>query len=202
MRVARSSHPRFGFTLTESAIVLGVLGIVLVAIWAAYSALNENNQANRTYAILTELSHNIRTMYANQPPVRAPTDADAGRNINLTLINNGAFPRDLVVTNTGSEDTSFATTPWGVGIYVMLIPPVGLWGYGQGYAIVYVNLPVSQCIRLAQAVVQNRDENTVWLRINGAAGDYNLRTAPPDEETISTRCRAESPVVLAVGTLF
>jgi len=192
------------FTLTETAIVLSILGMVLVGIWAAYNAINDSNQANRNYTILTELSHNIRTIYGNQAAARQPRDGDDNRPITLTLINNSAFPPDLRVNDTGDEDTSRAVTQWGVNLFVQLIPPGGLWGFGPGYAINYVGLSVPQCIRLAQNIVQNRDENTVWLRINDDTSDYNLSdpATTPDENAISTRCRTADPALIAVGMVF
>lgn len=189
------------FTLTEVAIVLGVLGTVLIGIWAAFNSINENNQANRTYAILTEIVNNIRTTYNNQVPYNMPTNASGNRFITNQLNTLGVFPPDLTFVDTGNPANDRANTPWGGFIQVSLVSPAGLGGIGPGFIVGVFQLSVAQCIRLATNFVQNLDNRNVWLRLNSAP-DFNPNQNPPDEATIAQKCNESPQAQVGVGYVF
>ena len=193
-RTARLS----AFTLTEVAIVLGVLGSVLIGIWAAFNSINENNQANRTYAIITEIVSNIRTTYNNQAPVNMPA---ANTRITSQLNTLGIFPSDLVFNNTGNPDTDWVETTWGGRIQMLLIPSAGMYGRGPGFMVDFFRLTVAQCIRLATNLTQNRNDRMTWIILNGGT-PIDLQNNPPDEATIAQGCNANAQAHLGMGFLF
>src|SRR5271170_6840773 len=53
-----------GFTLTEIAIVLGIIGLILGAIWVAAAAVYTNMRTSKTTTELLDIVQNMRAMYA------------------------------------------------------------------------------------------------------------------------------------------
>ena len=53
-----------GFTLTEIAIVLGVVGVILSGIWLAYSEMAANNRINETMKQITSIVSSMRTAFS------------------------------------------------------------------------------------------------------------------------------------------
>jgi prepilin-type N-terminal cleavage/methylation domain-containing protein len=53
-----------GFTLTEIAIVLGIIGIILGAIWGAASAVYSNNKTQTAERGITATAQAVRSMFA------------------------------------------------------------------------------------------------------------------------------------------
>ena len=105
---------RAGFTLTELAIVLGVVGMVLSAIWGAAGKVSINRKINALTTEILNVVEGIRALYPNgQFPVG---------NVGLSpyLIASGnTFPADLVKTCSGrwngwlAYNGNCAFTPWG-----------------------------------------------------------------------------------------
>ena len=55
---------RRGFTLTEIAIVLGIIGLILGAIWAAASSVYANQKANSAQQGILAAAQAVRSMFA------------------------------------------------------------------------------------------------------------------------------------------
>jgi prepilin-type N-terminal cleavage/methylation domain-containing protein len=53
-----------GFTLTEVAIVLGIIGLILGAIWAAASSVYANKKVSEAERNITMTAAQVRSMYA------------------------------------------------------------------------------------------------------------------------------------------
>ncbi|MCL2468990.1 MAG: prepilin-type N-terminal cleavage/methylation domain-containing protein [Alphaproteobacteria bacterium] len=82
-----------GFTLTEAAIVLGVVGVLLAAIWVAAAALYSSSRISTSGKQILQIAQATRVMHAlTQSVDPALTAAD--------LAKAGAIPRDLVQTST------------------------------------------------------------------------------------------------------
>jgi prepilin-type N-terminal cleavage/methylation domain-containing protein len=58
------SRSRRGFTLTEIAIVLGIIGLILGAIWAAASAVYSNMRNSQAEQGVTATAQAVRSMFA------------------------------------------------------------------------------------------------------------------------------------------
>jgi len=59
---------RMGFSLIESAIVLGVVGLVIAGIWVAAASIQENNRFNQTLNGILLMIENIRSSYKGMWP--------------------------------------------------------------------------------------------------------------------------------------
>ncbi len=107
---------RRGFTLTEIAIVLGIIGLILGAIWIAASGVSSANQTRQATAEVTQILTNYRKLYATH-------GVDMADNTDVTClgITAGFFPPEMVpsgatCTASASGTTSYAgdelKTPW------------------------------------------------------------------------------------------
>src|ERR1700733_2189126 len=79
---------RRGFTLTEIAIVLGIVGLILGAIWVAAAAVYNNLRTSHANTEILQVAQAIRTLYANSASDAALTVGN--------LISANAVPNDMV----------------------------------------------------------------------------------------------------------
>ena len=97
------SHPRRGFTLTEMAIVMVVIGVVLGGIWIAVSGVNKSMKINQADRQLQVIVSNIRALYATRGAISGTNMQD----ITIPLFNAGIFPSDMPMVG------AYPQNPWG-----------------------------------------------------------------------------------------
>ncbi len=110
----RSQH---GFTLTEMAIVLGVTGLIIGAIWAAASLVYNNMRLSQAQQEIISIANNVRSLYASRSTFTATAD---NTDITVAMANAGAFPGPMIaVTPTSTNLQTYPRLPWGtpVGIF-------------------------------------------------------------------------------------
>ncbi len=109
----RASQGR-GFSLTETIIVLGVVGLVMAAIWATASVVRARQPIQDTVQLVTEIASNVRGIYAGfstaMPPLAVAGQAAAG-----------LFP-DGIVNDAGTNTIN----AWGGTFFLNFNSPVGL----------------------------------------------------------------------------
>src|SRR3984957_16106234 len=97
-RISPRRQRRRGFTLTEIAIVLGIIGLILGAIWVAAAAVYNNMRTSKTTTELLDVAQNLRGMYATagtvDPLANTPAAfaAAAAGNANQTYMLANIFP--------------------------------------------------------------------------------------------------------------
>jgi len=124
-----------GFSLTEGAIVLGVIGIVLGAIWTAAGNVSQNNKVAVTVSQITSMSQGLKALYAP----RGQIDSTAGSAITPLLINFGLIPSTMQM---------IAGAPyhaWGGSFAAYAIN-------AKTFRLSFYSLPTSACIKLETAV--------------------------------------------------
>lgn len=94
-----------GFTLTEAAIVLGIVGLILGAIWVAAASVYNNLRVSRATEELLQSVQSIRSLYATQSVVDFTNE--------VALISAGVFPNDMV-----NADGDGLINPWGEAVTV------------------------------------------------------------------------------------
>lgn len=100
------------FSLIESVIVLGVVALVLGAIWAGASRVRELQRLNEAAAIITQAAYK-RDLF----PIQAyPTTNGSGINVTSTAINSGVLPANMRLINSNQE----ALAPIGISFRVSM----------------------------------------------------------------------------------
>jgi prepilin-type N-terminal cleavage/methylation domain-containing protein len=119
IRAKPSLHHRRGFTLTEIAIVLGVMGIILGAIWGAASTVYANKKTTSALQEVLAIVANVRGLYANG---QIPGGAQA---LSPMLINARQVPSNMIGSCAGSMygagyggTAGCIFTPWNTQVIV------------------------------------------------------------------------------------
>ncbi len=135
---------RHGFTLTEMAIVLSIIGLVFGGIWAAASSAYNAMEMNQAHQEVDTIMLNMRQMYAGIPSFPAG-------DLTSAAITAGVFPSNFI-------SGSYVGNPWsamGVASYSSLSGGVSIgsqvgWGgcplSADNLQIVFWGLPY-QAIR-------------------------------------------------------
>ena len=115
-----------GFTLTETVIVLGVVGLIFAAIWATASVVRQRQPILDTVQIITDIATNVRGVYTGFPNAPMPAiNDDVAAQVATNL-----FPSSIV--NEAKDNTVNA---WG-GQFLLRFPLVPRYGFS-----VQVTLP-------------------------------------------------------------
>lgn len=97
----RFSDNRKGLTLTESAVVLAIVGIVMGSIWGVASAVHQRHQIKVATGQLQTIVSNMRALYGNRQVIQGGL-----LNITADVVNLGVIPVDML--NAGVPQQ-----PWG-----------------------------------------------------------------------------------------
>lgn len=149
-----------GFTLTEAAIVLGIVGLILGAIWVAAAAVYNNLRVSTTSTQLLQMVQNIRSMHATQQTMDTTLTGHAGA---VTLAQAGAIPKDML---NDQQNPTQVRNVWGeqVGITSFTVNAVA----GAGFTVTLPGVPQGPCTDL---LVRNtgagRDSGLLEAGANG-----------------------------------
>ena len=114
-RLSKGSKKRRAMTLVELAIVLGVMGLVGAAIWAAASAVRARQPIDDTASLVSDIASNVANIYTGFSATAVPPATVAGQ------ITAGLYPQAVV--NSAGTDTVNA---WGGTILIHFeAPPTG-----------------------------------------------------------------------------
>jgi type II secretory pathway pseudopilin PulG len=181
---SRAEQHEGGFTLTEIAIVLGIMGLILGAIWVAASGVYNNQKVSKANTELMTIAQGVRAMYSTQTAV----DTAAGTDESGALATGGVFPNDIVIAGAAAEP--YANGPWtGSSIRVFSSTVTNT---GDAFQIEFADVPPSACIQLETAVTgPGRDSGLSYVDAQATAGTYitpTYATFPITAEKASTKC--------------
>ena len=108
------------FTLTELAIVLGVIGLILGAIWTAAAKVYTNNKVTKATQEILSVANSLRSTYAGKGVV-----ALASTDLTQFGVNAGWYPTDMLtpaacVSGVNGYDSANPCPlgPWGIELMV------------------------------------------------------------------------------------
>jgi type II secretory pathway pseudopilin PulG len=107
----KRQEQRRGFNLIEAAIVLGVVGIVLGAIWYAAASFYESYKVNKTVEGIFETSRNIQKLMSSSNAIALGNHDSTGLDLTQELIPAGVFPENWVEGSTVKH-------PFGGYVYI------------------------------------------------------------------------------------
>ena len=106
-----------GFTLTEIAIVLGIIGLILGAIWVAAASVYQNQRTAHADTAILQIAQGVRTLYATT------SQFAAGGDITNDMATAKVIPSDMVA---GAAGAYTAIDPWAGGTTKVLVPAASL----------------------------------------------------------------------------
>ena len=174
---ARATRSRRGFTLTEIAIVLGVIGLILAAIWTAASTVYSNHKITTVEREILTIVGNMRSLY----PTGFSSAAQADITCDVMLA--GVFPSDMVppgpcVLNNWQ---TYPHDPWGGAVRILSSSSAPDGPNTGEFELFYENLagsmPQSACIAIlaflgglqgVSGPTYLFEDNNGWQQVAGA----------------------------------
>lgn len=174
---------RSGFTLTEIAIVLGIVGLVLGVIWFAAAMVYENNRTKKAVEQVLAITNNWCSIYGSRH-----VDVPGWTDITAMTIDLNFMPSDMI---------DEGVTTQGRGAWPQSWVTVSGNDFYNGIRVDYGGLTPSACSRLAMALFVNANSDLIYSDINNQtpklyppAGSDNY----PTSAEVSADCQANSSV--------
>jgi hypothetical protein len=158
-----------GFTLTEIAIVLGISGLVLGAIWSASANVYSSNNAQITHQNMLNVVQAYRSFYG--PNLITGTD---WTDITCLGVNAGFFPSSTTKSGTTCITGNGATYPNASPSSYSSYLQVWSHTFNQGIIIGAFGLSRGLCAQLASNIGTGSD--VVWYNIDESASAYSATT--------------------------
>ncbi|NDC55700.1 MAG: prepilin-type N-terminal cleavage/methylation domain-containing protein [Alphaproteobacteria bacterium] len=174
----RPQHSIRGFNLTELAIVLAIVGVVIGGIWVVASTVIENNRARRVAEQTLTVVQAFKSVYAGRR-VDVADDTD----ITEFAINAKVFPEDMIQNTTTS-----AYTPWQTTVQAFANRT------NNGVRLEFYNLQQKNCSALGTQLLSSTRGGLIIGAINSTSRSFApVGTADPfTVSEISTACNASS----------
>lgn len=208
---ARHKRAKRGFTLTEIAIVLGIVGLILGAIWVAAAAVYNNLRVSKATTELLTIVQNVRALYATSSVVDPTADmttipfAGVAAGAATTYPQANVLPSDTITVTGGTYTVS---NPWNGSINVVSGKSTNA---DDSFSVEFDLVPVGACVSLITSNTgPGRDPDiygyavaasgALAVGVDGTAA--NAITAPVAAGTATTKCNAPGGTTLNVAFEF
>lgn len=175
---SRSRH-KLGFTLTELAIVLGVVGIVAGGLWMAVGANNSSLRVKKGTDAVLFIVQRMRALHANRPRVDPNADmmttwsetpiaigTTAATRSQLTYIDQGVFPPDMV------DGGNRLINPWGGSVNLKAN------ANRDGFVLMLSRIKRDDCATLLLSLGgEGRDTKLTMIKTSTAGDDPSIVTS-------------------------
>ena len=146
---------RKGLSLVETAIVLGIVGLVVGGIWVAAAQFIEKNRIERMEKAIVLMLQGVKSLY---PLPQTPPNSD----LSSLVISAGFAPRDMVNGNQ-------LVSPWGTRFYIGFSNFFGI----MSFYIYAPGVPVSACIDIVSSLKLG------GVQLSATTWGYFTAIAPP-----------------------
>lgn len=179
-----------GFTLTEITIVLGVIGAIMAAVWAASDNVGNSNKVRNAQSDVSQILEGYRSIYTIHG---VDTTGGDGTDITCLGATNGLFPPSSITgACTAGTTSTYPVNPWG-GNYSAAAYPTE-----QGIGISISGVPQSACAGLAAMLVSEPDVIGEYINTNTNAPSATTAFAPWSITTAISYCVAGSNTIQVV----
>lgn len=155
----RSSLTIAGFSLMETLLVLGVIAVVVVAMFVLYPQIQASRRARAETTNISTMVSSMRSLYE--------ASSDYASVNNGVLLNAKAFPAEMI-----AADGVTVTNVWGG--QVLVLPSVAVT---NGFEITEKNVPPAECARLVAAA----DTNFSYIAVQDSVLKANGKSLSPAE---------------------
>jgi prepilin-type N-terminal cleavage/methylation domain-containing protein len=150
-----------GFNLIESAIVLGVVGLLIGGIWVAASAVSENHKVQLAATGMAQIVRNMNGLFPKEAVVNAAT---------MVSLNLGNWKEQVYANVDGYTISPWpAQSPFGRSVTSL----INTSGY---IIIIFPTLQLSHCIKMIALITAGYASNDLYMiRLNNGSSttDYN-----------------------------
>lgn len=143
-----------GFNLIEASLVLGIVGLVIGGIFAAWSTVASQQRVRKAADMTTVIVQQIRTAYASRTTFDT-SDTASGATFTQALVTANLIPVEYIVNST-------VKNPWGGN--VLITPDT------SGMNISYSSVSSADCKKLASLILGSA-KNQGLTRIDSATVD-------------------------------
>ncbi|MGE4350882.1 MAG: type II secretion system protein [Bdellovibrionales bacterium] len=182
LKIKRTFKTRRGFSLSEFAIVLAIMGLVLGALWGVVAIVRENGKRQEMTQIMVVLVQNIRDFYSSRIRVADKDNATDMASVTSYLLQQNVIPSDLIRTRSAS--TLVADHPWGAtSASGATLSEGGIlvdgWSNGARFFRIQLRgLEYSSCVALTDRLSGPDMVGLYLLSINGSASHTTLPVSP------------------------
>lgn len=174
-----------GFSLTELAIVMGVIGVLVTGVFLAYGSIHNRTLTNQTMDQLGVLTSNMQSLFAGRnssvAALAPPATFTASAAVTATFINAGMFPTEMVVAGAGG---STAFDPWKGQVFVGPVAPAG--SAVAQFVVEYTNIPSYGCTGLlTQTSAPGRETGLLQISLTSSANTVTKYLASLNQMPIS-----------------
>ena len=180
----RRSETR-GFTLTEIAIVLGIIGIILAAIWVAASSVYNNQRIGKANTELLALAQNIRAMNSGGLTV----DPNA---TTATYITAAIPPTDMV-------NGATLSSPWTTAV---TLGPAFSNSANDSFYVGFASIPQGPCGQFVAMTTGSGRDSALQAVQNGAPSNAGTNAASTFPMTVSTAVSGTGVCSAATNTVY
>lgn len=170
-----------GMSLVETAIVLGIVSVIIAAVWMVSSVVYENARQYQANRQLQTTVQNIRQLYTR---VNALTNL---ADVTATLDSQKAFPIEMRVDQ--SSGAGKLNHPWGsssTGTVLTYNRTASTFG------IVFSKLPQKACIGLATKLSGGEISNITGMKVGTGSSPSAVSSLPISVVTAASLCTSTS----------
>ncbi|MDR3449936.1 MAG: type 4 pilus major pilin [Alphaproteobacteria bacterium] len=191
---ARASRKQ-GFTLTEIAIVLGIIGLILGAIWVAASAVYNNQKVGKGTTQMLNIVQGIRSLYSTS----STTGLADATDMTFSICSAGVFPSDMIPSAGCGTSAAPGTIndPWN-GSTTVASTSVAVAATGDAFIVKMAGVPTSACTALMTSLGgTGRDPGLIYLGVPAyAVASATAFPVTVSAATAAAQCTSAATVAL------